>query len=65
MRAQHAEERYRKHLFKKKENQKLYDAALAEYKHKTQLAATTGTPDTGGQEAIRSRTPCQSTTKAI
>ena len=42
MRPQHAEEWYRKHLFHKKANQKLYDAALAEYKHKTQQAAKAG-----------------------
>ena len=42
MRPQHAEEWYRKHLFHKKANQKLYDAALTAYKHKTKQAATAG-----------------------
>ena len=42
MRPQHAEEWYRKHLFHKKANQKLYDAALAAYKQRTKEAARAG-----------------------
>ena len=42
MHPQHAEDWYRRHLFYKKKNQKLYDAALAAYKLKTKKASASG-----------------------